>query len=174
KQTGDEEDRPEDADPSNRIGRPMKDLRHCALRTSTERKEPTPFSRASRALLFCETFHVLSKMRRRSTLFQELTGGYGAFSGVYGRPRAYFSNHSSSAFAFASRWRSSPHWCGSRGAMYSRVGTPSLFSARYISIDCAIGTRGSASPAKNSVGVFAFATSFSGESFQYASIGAFF
>src|SRR6266849_1707259 len=58
--------------------------------------------------------------------------------------------------------------------MYRCVGTPFAFSARYISIDCGIGTRGSRSPTKNSVGVLTLATSFSGELFQYASIGAFF
>ena len=46
------------------------------------------------------------------------------------------------------------------------VGTLLLFSARYISTDCGIGTRSSFSPTKNSVGVFTFATSLSGELFQ--------
>ena len=60
------------------------------------------------------------------------------------------------------------------GATSSCVGTSRLFSARYISIDCAIGTRVSASPTKNSVGVFTFATSLIGELFQNRSNGAFF
>src|SRR5258705_1738012 len=51
---------------------------------------------------------------------------------------------------------------------------PFLLSARYISIDCGMGTRGSRSPTKKIVGVLTFATSFSGELFQYASIGASF
>src|SRR4051812_34966646 len=58
--------------------------------------------------------------------------------------------------------------------MYRCVGTLWLLTARYISIDCGIGTRGSRSPTKKIVGVFTFATSLSGELFQYASIGAFF
>src|SRR5215216_6582278 len=50
--------------------------------------------------------------------------------------------------------------------MNSCVGTPRLLSARYISTDCATGTRVSASPAKNNVGVFVFDTSLIGELFQ--------
>src|SRR3954447_9065524 len=58
--------------------------------------------------------------------------------------------------------------------MYRCVGTPLALRARCISIDCGRGPRGARSPTKNSVGVRTFATSFNGELFQYASIGAFF
>src|SRR4030095_3947809 len=57
--------------------------------------------------------------------------------------------------------------------MYRCVGMVWLLSARNISIDCGIGTRGSRSPTKKIVGVLTLATSLSGELFQYASIGAF-
>src|SRR5437867_13371993 len=57
--------------------------------------------------------------------------------------------------------------------MYRCVSTPLLLSARYISTDCGMGTRGSLSPTKNTVVVLTAATSLSGEWFQYASIGAF-
>src|SRR5476651_361188 len=56
--------------------------------------------------------------------------------------------------------------------MYRCVGTPWLSRARYISTDCSGGTRGSFSPAKNSVGVLTFEASFSGERLQNSSIGA--
>src|SRR5216684_2537024 len=99
----------------------------------------------------------------------ELLGyGVGAFSQTYVLPLTYFSNHSSSMLAFWMRWRDSFHACGSRGPAYSRVGTPLLLSARYISIDCASGTRVSLSPAKNNVGVFTFAMSLIGEFCQNA------
>src|SRR5436305_202236 len=58
--------------------------------------------------------------------------------------------------------------------MYRRVATLWLLSARYISSDCSFGTRGSFSPTKNSVGVFTFAASLTGEAFQNVMMGAFF
>src|SRR5882672_3664573 len=75
-------------------------------------------------------------------------------------------------FALRNRCGIAPHTCPSFGAITSCVGTFRLFSARYISIDCSFGTRVSASPAKNSVGVFTFDTSLIGELLQNRSNGA--
>src|SRR6185436_10571695 len=75
-------------------------------------------------------------------------------------------------FALRSRCGSAPQTCPSLGAISSWVGTFRLFSARYISIDCSLGTRVSASPAKNSVGVLTLDTSLIGELFQNSSTAA--
>src|SRR5580704_2558688 len=87
---------------------------------------------------------------------------------------AYFSNHASSTFILYRTWRSSAQRCGSRGATYKCVGTPLLFSARYISTDCGSGTRTSFWPTRKMVGVVTFQTSLSGELSQYTLIGASF
>src|SRR3954470_6655359 len=75
-------------------------------------------------------------------------------------------------FAFRSRCGSEPQLCGSPGPISSCVGPPRLFSARNISTDCSFGTRVSASPAKNSVGVLTFDTSRIGELSQNTVNGA--
>ena len=63
-QAGDEEDRAEDADPSNRVRAAMKDLRHrsrrCERRTASEL---TAIRTRAGASLFCEMFHVIVKIR---------------------------------------------------------------------------------------------------------------
>ena len=107
-QAGDEEDRAEDADPSNRVGAAVEDLRHRSRRRTEERTlgELTAFCFRRGRMYFVKYF-TWRQTRLPTAEFRAYDPG--AFSQVYARWFAYFSNHSNSVLALRNRWGSAPH-----------------------------------------------------------------
>ena len=109
---GDEEDRAEDADPSNRVGAAVKDLRHRRQPRGIGPLVRIPRSTHAGGLYFVKCFTLCQKQAESMAEAVDLLKGkapagarrrygVGAFSYKYDRRFAYFSNHSSSWLALS-------------------------------------------------------------------------